>query len=104
MPHEIDLLALEREVDTICDRFEDAWRRGERPNLADYLPPDGPLRQAVLPELMRLDREGRARAEEGARAELRRDREPQGSGPGDEHVSPGPAQARGVPERLGNFR
>jgi hypothetical protein len=28
----------------IVQRFEDAWQRGERPSIADYLPADGPDR------------------------------------------------------------
>jgi hypothetical protein len=52
-------------VDAVCDRFEDAWRRGERPALRGCLAglPE-PARPAVLGELLRLDLHYRRRAGE----------------------------------------
>ncbi len=48
--------------------FEQAWRRGERPAIEDYLP-EGEHRGAVLPELARIDLESRLKAGEAVRAE-----------------------------------
>jgi serine/threonine protein kinase/tetratricopeptide (TPR) repeat protein len=62
---EEDACRLER----LCDRFEDAWQRGERPALRDYLPAEETLRRAVLAELAHTDLEYRLRAGEPARAE-----------------------------------
>jgi tetratricopeptide (TPR) repeat protein len=59
------LLALEERV----DRFETAWRAGERPRLADFLPAGGVERRALLLELVHTDLEYRLKAGEAARAE-----------------------------------
>src|SRR5262245_48591897 len=64
-----DALAVARAVDERCDRFEAAWRRGERPDLGEYLPADEPLRAAALAELAPLELELRLRAGESVRAE-----------------------------------
>jgi hypothetical protein len=45
-------------------RFEEAWQRGQRPALADYLPADDPLRWAVLIDLVHVDLERRLKAGE----------------------------------------
>jgi hypothetical protein len=45
-------------------RFEEAWQRGQRPALADYLPTDGPERWAVLVDLVHVDLEWRLKAGE----------------------------------------
>jgi tetratricopeptide (TPR) repeat protein len=58
-----------RRLEQLCDRFEDAWQRGERPGLRDYLPAEEPLRRAVLAELAHTDLEYRLRAGEPAPAE-----------------------------------
>jgi serine/threonine protein kinase/tetratricopeptide (TPR) repeat protein len=62
-------LARAREVDALCDRFEEALGRGTAGDLADWLPPAGPLRGAALFELVRLELEHRRRAGAAARAE-----------------------------------
>jgi hypothetical protein len=62
-------LAVAREVDALCDRFEAALGRGERPKLDDWLPPDGPARLAALVELVRVELEHRLRAGELVRAD-----------------------------------
>jgi formylglycine-generating enzyme required for sulfatase activity/tetratricopeptide (TPR) repeat protein len=43
-------------IDGICDRFEDAWQAGQRPQIEDYLSdtPE-PLRSLLLRELLKLD-------------------------------------------------
>lgn len=42
-----------KEVDTVCDAFESAWRGGEHPRIEDYLPRvDEPLRRGLLEELV----------------------------------------------------
>jgi serine/threonine protein kinase len=63
-----------------CDavtRFEDAWRRGERPDLAALLPAGGPLRRAVLRELAHVELELRLRDGEPVRAADYLDRFPE---------------------------
>jgi WD40 repeat protein/serine/threonine protein kinase len=51
------------------ERFEGAWERGERPAIADYLPPGGPERRAVLVHLLHVDLERRLKADELVRVE-----------------------------------
>ncbi len=46
----------------ILERFEEAWLEGGRPDLADYLPPDEPEREALLQELVHTDLECRLKA------------------------------------------
>jgi tetratricopeptide (TPR) repeat protein len=65
----IDSLALGREVDAVCDRFEQALRRGETVDLDHLLPACQPLRGAALPELARLELQHRLRAGRPGRAE-----------------------------------
>jgi Flp pilus assembly protein TadD len=62
-------LALAREVDALCDRFEEALGRGTAGDLADWLPPAEPLRGAALFELVRLELEFRRRTGAAVRAE-----------------------------------
>jgi Protein kinase domain len=66
-PH--DSLGVAREVDAICDRYEEARATGVQVRLEDFLPPDGPLRAAALVELVRLEFEHRLQAGEGVHAE-----------------------------------
>src|SRR6516162_7969746 len=56
-------------VATLVVRFEDAWQRGQRPAIADYLPADGPERRAALIELVHVDLERRLKAGESVRVE-----------------------------------
>ena len=63
-PTSLDGLPLDAlaEIDQICERFEESWKGGEPPCLADYLaaaPAVG--RAALFKELVRLDVEGRRR-------------------------------------------
>jgi WD40 repeat protein len=53
----------------IIRRFEDAWRRGERPVIEEYLPTDGPARRVLLVELVHAELECCLKAGETARAE-----------------------------------
>jgi WD40 repeat protein/serine/threonine protein kinase len=67
-----DLSATEvrlREVDTLCDRFEQALRRGEKVLVDDWLPPEGRLRDAALVELVRIEIDYRRRAGEAVTLE-----------------------------------
>jgi hypothetical protein len=48
-------------VDTLRDRFERAWRGGDAPTLAPFLPADGPVRAAALVPLLCIDLEMRLR-------------------------------------------
>ena len=64
-----DSLALARQVDALCDRFEEALRAGQAGDWWDWLPPAGPARGRALAELARLDLEHRLRAGEPARVE-----------------------------------
>src|SRR5262245_16882023 len=50
-------------------RYENAWRQGPRPAIADYLPTDVLLRSRVLIELVHIDLELRLKAGETARVE-----------------------------------
>ena len=59
------LLALEQRV----ERFETAWRDGNRPCLSDFLPAGGIERRATLLELVHTELECRWKAGESARAE-----------------------------------
>ncbi len=68
-PEAADSLELVRAVDVLCDRFEEAWRRGERPDLDAWLPTEALRRKAALPELARLDLECRLSTGEDVRAE-----------------------------------
>lgn len=60
---------IERSVSELCGRFEEAWRKGARPDIATFLPADGTLRSALLPELVLRDMEQRARSHEPVRAD-----------------------------------
>jgi hypothetical protein len=54
----------------LVDRFEDAWQSGRRPQINDFLPPEGPERYRVLVELVHVDLERRLKAGEAVRVEL----------------------------------
>jgi hypothetical protein len=56
--------------EAILDRFEQAWRRGDCPAIADYLEGEGAGRQALLAKLAAADLEGRRRRGWPACAEL----------------------------------
>ena len=51
------------------ERFEEAWQRGERPSLDDYLPADEAGREALLPHLVHIDLERGLKAGEPVRVE-----------------------------------
>ena len=53
-------------LEEILQRFEEAWNRGESPQIEDYVP-DGPLRDATLLELVQVDLERRLRSGQPAR-------------------------------------
>jgi serine/threonine-protein kinase len=49
-------LTLGRDVDRVCDQFEDAWKAGQQPRIEDFLGTiQGEGRSALLCELIRLD-------------------------------------------------
>jgi hypothetical protein len=56
-------------LEEIIEGFEAAWQAGGRPGLDAFLPADGPLRRAVLVEVVHADLECRLKAGEPARAE-----------------------------------
>jgi hypothetical protein len=56
-------------LESIIERFEDARQRGERPDLAEYLPKHDSDRLHVLTELVHVDLEMRLKAGEPARVE-----------------------------------
>jgi len=62
---------------TLLERFADAWRHGDRPNLDDYLPAPGPDRPRVLLDLVQKDLDFRLKAGEAARLESYLDRYPE---------------------------
>ncbi|MCI0461198.1 MAG: serine/threonine-protein kinase, partial [Gemmataceae bacterium] len=49
--------------------FEEAWRRGPAPGIADYLRAEEPVRRALLAELIHVDLEFRLKSGESARIE-----------------------------------
>src|SRR5262249_28802648 len=52
-----------RQIDLTCDRFEAAWKAGQRPDPAEFLgAAAGPMRAALLRQLLLLDWEYRRRA------------------------------------------
>jgi serine/threonine protein kinase len=58
-----------RARERIVRDFEDAWQRGSRPSVEDYLPADESLRGAVLVELVLTELEYRLRQGDPARVE-----------------------------------
>ena len=56
-------------VDACVRGFEEAWRNGERPNIADYLAGGGPEWRAMLSKLIHVDQELRQEAREPTRAD-----------------------------------
>src|SRR5262245_150524 len=71
-----------RRLERILERFEDAWERGERPALEDYLAGEGRERQALLIELVHEDLEYRLKAGEAARVEMYLGHHPELAGDG----------------------
>ncbi len=63
-------LSTERRINGICNRFEKAWRTGERPRIEDYLgeTPE-PERSTLLRELIALDMDYRRQAGETPQGE-----------------------------------
>ena len=55
---------LRKELDQIVERFEAVWQRGERPDIARFLPLNDRLRLPVLRELALVDSEYRAKCGE----------------------------------------
>ncbi|HKI34690.1 MAG TPA: protein kinase [Gemmataceae bacterium] len=64
-------------IEGILDRFEEAWQRGERPSLKDYLSEAGGERRALLIELVHEDLEYRIGNGEAARVESYLERFPE---------------------------
>jgi tRNA A-37 threonylcarbamoyl transferase component Bud32 len=56
-------------LEQAVERFESAWRRGERPTIETFLPAISPLREPLLVELVHADLEFRLKAGEPARVE-----------------------------------
>jgi hypothetical protein len=56
-------------VEAVLRSFEDAWRRGRSPRVADYLPAAGPERRVLLVELAHEDLDYRLQAGQAARVE-----------------------------------
>jgi tetratricopeptide (TPR) repeat protein len=87
-------LDVEEQVDKICDRFEDAWKQGQRPRIEDYLAILAePGRSTLLRELIKLDIVYRRRAGENPTAEDYRERFPNLDPPAADSTvieSPGP--------------
>jgi formylglycine-generating enzyme required for sulfatase activity len=70
-------LEVEEQVDKICDRFEEAWKQGQRPQIEDYLDDLAELgRSALLHHLVKLDIYYRRRAGENPTVEEYRQRFP----------------------------
>jgi serine/threonine-protein kinase len=56
-------------LEGLIKRFEEAWHRGLRPAIDDYLPGDAEMRQVLLVELVHTELEFRLKSEEAARVE-----------------------------------
>jgi serine/threonine-protein kinase len=56
-------------LEQLYERFEQAWHAGERPAIADFLPPTEPARARALVELALIDLECRLKGGEEARVE-----------------------------------
>jgi WD40 repeat protein len=65
------------QLQRVLERFEDAWRRGERPDLEDYLHAGGVPRPVLLVELVHEDLEFRFGAGEVVRVEAYLERFPE---------------------------
>ena len=71
-------LPLARQVEAAYQRFESAWRAGQRPLIEDHLGSlPGPARAVLLPELLELELSCRRRAGETVRPEEYRQRFPE---------------------------
>jgi tetratricopeptide (TPR) repeat protein/tRNA A-37 threonylcarbamoyl transferase component Bud32 len=71
-------LSERKQIDTICDRIEAAWLRGEGPDLASFLDvAAGPVREQLFRELLALDMEYRLGDGAPAAAETYRARFPE---------------------------
>jgi len=55
-------------LDPFVQRFEEEWKKGNRSAIDDFLPRDGPLRLAVLKEMVHVDLERRQQAGEQVQA------------------------------------
>ncbi len=53
----------------LIDAFEEAWQRGERPDITAFLPSEAEARRQVLPHLVHIDLEWRLKAGEAVRVE-----------------------------------
>lgn len=61
--HRRTALSDETLIDSVCDRFEDAWKHGDSPEITQFLNvTSADLRPRLLVELVRLDREYRVKA------------------------------------------
>jgi len=63
-----------QQVDAWVQRFEKAWNNGDRPAIGDFLPKEGPVRLAVLKELVQVDMERRRQNGDPVRPEEYRER------------------------------
>jgi tetratricopeptide (TPR) repeat protein len=92
-----------RQREQLLERFEQAWLRGETPNLADYLPADGAEHRSLLIELVRVDIEFRRKAGLPAQIEQYLETFPELR----EETTTAAAPALGddeLPERVGRYR
>jgi tetratricopeptide (TPR) repeat protein len=101
-------LDVEEQVDKICDRFEDAWKQGQRPRIEDYLGKIGEAgRTALLHHLIKLDIDYRRRAGEDPTAEDYRRLFPTSDCRVSVHTVLDPTRpevdATGNPERVGRY-
>src|SRR5262245_17152547 len=64
-------------LELVLRRFEEAWKRGERPSIDDYLPREPQERLPLLAELVHLDLEYRLKAGDAMRVEAYLQRYPE---------------------------
>src|SRR5437763_1350483 len=68
-PRDLDLSpAAWAQRERLIESFEDSWRRGQRPDIDAYLPPDAGA-SSLLPDLVQADLEFRTQGREHIRVE-----------------------------------
>jgi predicted Ser/Thr protein kinase len=99
-----------QQVDAWVQRFEKAWQNDDRPDIDDFLPKDGPVRLAVLNELVHVDLERRLQVGEPVRTEDYLERYPELAPYAHPTQSPPSSQEQVVnapgkpPQQIGRYR
>ena len=85
------------EIDAVCDRFEEAWRSGQRPDIAEFLA-DVPVntRAQLFRDLLSLDLEYRRRLGEQPEAQSYCERFPEFAAPAASALAPLSSQSTNI--------